>query len=225
MVAGARLTLWAAERSIPWGRKSAEIPGELPTGGIASGPGCVKLTVIANRQGRGTGRSDHCPWFISGIFSSAVHCHMGPSSKGGAAVFRRCMMVSGSLCLSNSLLPVLVSVVSLAFSLSSAQAAITATGDVLPSNLSGWRGTTTVYIGKTATGSLIINGGAISSSTAFIAYNSGIAGSATISGTNSTWTNSSYLYVGNSGSGTMNGGGQANNCEVSYEKGVSTGKR
>ena len=73
---------------IPWGRKYAEILGELPTGGIASDPGYVKLAVIANRQGRGTGRSDSHPQFNAGIFSSAVRCCFSLFSGG------RCCRVS-----------------------------------------------------------------------------------------------------------------------------------
>jgi probable HAF family extracellular repeat protein len=52
----------------------------------------AKLTSIAFWQGRGTGRSDIRPWFISGIFSSAACCFVGLSSKGGAAMFHRALV-------------------------------------------------------------------------------------------------------------------------------------
>jgi hypothetical protein len=43
--------------------------------------------------------------------------------------------------------------------ISLARADITPTGDVSPSNPSGWGGTTTGYIGDTASGTLTVNGG------------------------------------------------------------------
>ena len=87
------------------------------------------------------------------------------------------------------------------------------TGNVDPADPLTWTSTTTAYIGQTATGTLIVNNGTISSSAAYLGYNSGISGSATISGANSQWINSSCLYVGNGGSGTLNvtGGGSVSN--------------
>jgi fibronectin-binding autotransporter adhesin len=55
----------------------------------------------------------------------------------------------------------------------------------------------------------VANGGAVNSSYAFIGWALGSAGSVTVSGAGSTWTNGSSLYVGDVGAGTLeitNGG-------------------
>ncbi len=55
------------------------------------------------------------------------------------------------------------------------------------------------------TGSLTVtNGLAVESSEGYVGYYSGSVGVATVSGTGSTWTNSGDLYVGSSGTGTLN---------------------
>jgi T5SS/PEP-CTERM-associated repeat protein len=64
---------------------------------------------------------------------------------------------------------------------------------------------TTVSVGNTANGSLTISGGGVLTDTSgFIGVSSGIAGTTTVSGAESSWTNSSSIIVGNSGVGTLN---------------------
>ncbi len=87
--------------------------------------------------------------------------------------------------------------------ISLARAAITPTGDVSPSNPSGWGGTTTGYIGNTASGTLTIDGGSdLVSGTGSIGDSSTGSGLVSVSGSGSTWA-SIYLNIGNSGSGTL----------------------
>ncbi len=78
---------------------------------------------------------------------------------------------------------------------------VTASGGGLGAGYKG-RGSLTVADGVT-----------ISSGAVYLGYYSGASGVATISGAGSKWTNSGYLYVGDSGSGTLNvaSGGQVNN--------------
>ena len=49
--------------------------------------------------------------------------------------------------------------------------------------------------------------------TGYLGYHAGSTGTATVDGTGSTWTNSGYLYIGNSGNGTLNitNGGKVSN--------------
>lgn len=62
----------------------------------------------------------------------------------------------------------------------------------------------TLGVGLNATGSLTIQDGiAVTSSNGYLGFASGAAGTATVSGAGSMWTNG-YFYVGNSGSGTLN---------------------
>jgi hypothetical protein len=62
IAAEARVMLRADEGFVPQGGcRHAEIPGKLRVGGVDYGYSCVKLAVIAIRQGRGTGRSDSRP--------------------------------------------------------------------------------------------------------------------------------------------------------------------
>jgi len=75
---------------------------------------------------------------------------------------------------------------------------------------SGTTGLTRLSIGDTGTGSLNVNGGQVKDSVAYIGYNAGSSGTATIS--SGLWTNQSSLYVGSSGSGVLNvSGGQVTN--------------
>ena len=50
----------------------------------------------------------------------------------------------------------------------------------------------------------IISGGSVSNTLGYIGYYSGSAGTATVDGAGSTWTNGSDLTIGYSGSGTLN---------------------
>ncbi len=79
---------------------------------------------------------------------------------------------------------------------------------------------------RAAARSTIEAGGQVSSSDGYLGYNSGSTGAATVTGASSKWTNSSTLYVGNSGSGalTIEAGGQVSNIDgyLGYNSG-STG--
>jgi T5SS/PEP-CTERM-associated repeat protein len=124
--------------------------------------------------------------------------------------------------------------------LSSARAAITATGDVGaitttgvvdPSDPSTWDTSTTGIVGNTSDGTLTVDSGSsIVSGTAYLGYGSGSSGTATVDGVGSngasTWNTSGTLYVGYSGSGALNitNGGVVNSsaANVGYNSG-STG--
>jgi T5SS/PEP-CTERM-associated repeat protein len=88
--------------------------------------------------------------------------------------------------------------------LSLARAAITPIGDVEPSNPSSWGGTTTAYIGNTASGTLTVDGGSgLLSSSAYLGYGAGTRGLVSVSGTGSTWNAGGEIMVGASGTGTL----------------------
>ena len=95
-----------------------------------------------------------------------------------------------------------------------ARAAITATGDVEPTNPSTWASYTPAYIGNTSAGTLTVNGGSsVLSGSSYVGYNSGTAGTVNIDGTGSAWyfgeSNLPSLTVGPFGTGTLhitNGG-------------------
>lgn len=91
----------------------------------------------------------------------------------------------------------------LAMMLTPLQAAIVFTGNVEPANPSQWSSSTTGYIGRTSNGSAEVNAGSqLSSWDGYLGYNSGVTGTATITGTGSSWT-SYALYVGYYGPGTL----------------------
>jgi fibronectin-binding autotransporter adhesin len=71
---------------------------------------------------------------------------------------------------------------------------------------SRWSCSGTLTIGRSGNGILnVLNGGTVSNSyDGYIGYNTGSSGTVTVDGAGSTWTNSSDLYVGNTGSGTLN---------------------
>ncbi len=87
-----------------------------------------------------------------------------------------------------------------------ALAAVTAdvTGNVDPTDPSTWTSSTKGYIGKTSDGTLTITSGTLLSSYGYLGYNSGVAGVVNVSNSGLQWTNSYNLFVGNSGSGTLN---------------------
>jgi T5SS/PEP-CTERM-associated repeat protein len=92
-------------------------------------------------------------------------------------------------------------------------AAAVVTGDVTPAL--PWTTSTLPRIGNTGAGTLAVGGGSqISSSSAYLGYNSGSTGMAVITGAASTWTHSSTLYVGRSGSGALRveAGGQVSSA-------------
>ena len=62
-----------------------------------------------------------------------------------------------------------------------------------------------IIVGELEQGTLnIINGGNVSNDVGVIGSNAGSAGSVTVTGTDSTWTNSHALGIGNEGTGTLN---------------------
>jgi fibronectin-binding autotransporter adhesin len=77
---------------------------------------------------------------------------------------------------------------------------------------STWTCSSYLYVGYSGTGALnITNGGSVSNSSGYLGYGgTGSAGTALVDGSGSTWTCSNDLYVGNSGTGTLNitNGGQ-----------------
>ncbi len=98
-----------------------------------------------------------------------------------------------------------------------ARAAITSSGDVEPEDPTTWTNSTTAYIGYTDTanpGQVEVDGGSsLLSRYAYIGNNSGTSGTVTVTGTDSTWTNSSTLNVGRLAEGTLSiaGGGAVSN--------------
>ena len=92
-----------------------------------------------------------------------------------------------------------------AVTFSLARADIAPTGDVSPSNPSGWTTYTDGYIGNTCGGSLTVNGGSnLLCEDGYIGYGSTATGVVNVSGSGSTWANRCTLNVGYYGSGTLN---------------------
>ena len=71
---------------------------------------------------------------------------------------------------------------------------------------SKWINSSTLSVGNAGNGTLTVAGGGYLSSggDGTIGSNSGSRGAATITGAGSTWNNGGHLYVGSSGSGTLN---------------------
>ena len=104
-------------------------------------------------------------------------------------------------------------------------AAITATGDVLPTDLSTWAQASEVYIGRTSVGELTVDEGSLLSWTTYIGYGPDSEGTVTIDGNNSTWTINGFVYFGWEGSGNVyvrNGGNV--DCGCGLDIGASAGK-
>jgi fibronectin-binding autotransporter adhesin len=114
-----------------------------------------------------------------------------------------------------------------------ARADITPIGDVSPSNPFNWNGSTTGYIGNTASGTLTVNGGSgLLSNEGWIGCGPVSTGAVTVEGTGSTWTADGVLCVGGSGSGTLmvsNGGSVNSGAFIGNGRGgvigVSAGSR
>ena len=81
----------------------------------------------------------------------------------------------------------------------------TRSGDVGPANPSTWIDSTTGYIGQSAAGALTVNGGSgLLSYDGYIGFGSGSAGTVTVDGNGSTWTNGGNdIFVGDFGGGTL----------------------
>ena len=91
----------------------------------------------------------------------------------------------------------------------SLKAGITPSGDLDPADPSWWTSgggsDTDAYIGKTASGTVIINSGSgLSSQWAYVGYGITATGLVTIDGSGSRWDCVRGLYVGYSGEGTLN---------------------
>ncbi|NQU24377.1 MAG: hypothetical protein HQ567_24100, partial [Candidatus Nealsonbacteria bacterium] len=106
---------------------------------------------------------------------------------------------------SRSLPLAILAAVCLAGQLPTAHAEIVISGGVAPVNAGDWNSETSGYVGQYADGELEINGGSgLQSYSGRIGYRSDSTGMVTIDGAGSTWVSSQYLYVGDSGSGTLN---------------------
>jgi fibronectin-binding autotransporter adhesin len=125
------------------------------------------------------------------------------------------------LFLTTLLLFALLAGLSLVGPLPSARAALTAWGDVIPADPSTWNPSTTGFVGYTAAGTLTVDGGSgLPCNYGYIGYYSVATGVVNVTGSGSTWT-SSALYVGESGSGTLNitnGGSVGSNGDNSIGK-------
>ncbi|MBN1456659.1 MAG: PEP-CTERM sorting domain-containing protein [Sedimentisphaerales bacterium] len=106
-------------------------------------------------------------------------------------------------------------------------AAISWSGDVIPSDPSTWNSSTEGYIGHTGHGTMgITDGSAVSSGYGFIGVWSGSTGEVTVDGKDSMWTNSGNIIVGYKGSGTLsitNGGKVSNSTGYIGQYANSTG--
>ncbi|HBO44835.1 MAG TPA: hypothetical protein DD670_13070, partial [Planctomycetaceae bacterium] len=94
--------------------------------------------------------------------------------------------------------------------LATAHAAITWTGNVEPADPTTWDSTTSGYVGKTADGTLTVDGGNdLFTQRASIGNNAGVTGEVTVTGAGSTWQNSYDLLIAPTGTGVLeiNGGG------------------
>jgi T5SS/PEP-CTERM-associated repeat protein len=72
-----------------------------------------------------------------------------------------------------------------------------------------WNTAGNFYVGDSANGELLVNGGGqVTSGVGYIGNQTGVTGEASVygplAGTSSTWTNSGDLYIGNAGNGTLN---------------------
>ncbi|HUU57961.1 MAG TPA: autotransporter outer membrane beta-barrel domain-containing protein, partial [Phycisphaerae bacterium] len=106
---------------------------------------------------------------------------------------------------SKCLVTVLLGVLCITVAPPDAFAGITATGDVVPADPATWTSSTYAYVGKTAVGSVTVDGNSdVVSDLAYVGHDANSTGEVTVDGAGSTWTNSSYLYVGRYGSGTLN---------------------
>ena len=77
-----------------------------------------------------------------------------------------------------------------------AQAAIVGTGDVTPADPATWTSSTTGYIGQNSTGTVTVDGGSrLLSYEGYLGYNSGSAGTATVTGTGSLWSINANLKI------------------------------
>jgi T5SS/PEP-CTERM-associated repeat protein len=99
----------------------------------------------------------------------------------------------------------------------------TANGTTINLNLSS---SSTLGVGNLGSGTLAIRDGVnITSSAGYLGYSSGSTGTATVTGSGSTWTNTGTLYVGNYGAGVLNiaNGATVGNATAYLGYGYGTG--
>jgi T5SS/PEP-CTERM-associated repeat protein len=114
------------------------------------------------------------------------------------------------------------------FALTPAHAAIVSTGEISPSDPSTWIGGTSgtyAYVGvNTGDGVITVNGGSqLSSYQSYVGYGSGKTGTIAVDGAGSAF-NASTLYMGYSGTGTMNitnGGAVTGSISMGYNAGAT----
>ena len=102
-----------------------------------------------------------------------------------------------------------------------APAVISTTGNVDPADPATWTSdmSTWAYVGKTADGSMTINGGSdVIGRGGRIGYDPGVTGTATVTGAGSTWNDSGSLRIGYRGTGILNieNGGVVNTAGWTY---------
>jgi len=93
------------------------------------------------------------------------------------------------------------------------EAGVVAAGNVEPEL--PWNSNTTAYVGKTADGSLTIDGGStLSARESYLGYNPDVTGTAEVRDSGSMWNNVQSLFVAYQGSGALqiDAGGQVNNA-------------
>ena len=108
------------------------------------------------------------------------------------------------------------------------RAAITATGDTAPANPATWTGSTRGYIGKTADGTLTVDGDSdLLSGNGYISWGQTTTAQVNIVGEGSTW-DASNLYVAMRGVGSLNitSGGAVSSREgyIGYDDSTSKGE-
>jgi len=97
---------------------------------------------------------------------------------------------------------VVAAVLGLLGSLGAARAAVVVSGDVVPGDPATWSTSVTCFVGKTADGTVTVNGGSVlSSRVACLGYEAGTTGVVLISGAGTSWTTS--LAAGYMGTGVF----------------------
>lgn len=105
------------------------------------------------------------------------------------------------------LLIYMVAIAMAGFAGSTALAAITLTGDVVPSPAAGdpWSVGGQLSVGDTLVGTMAIDSGSnVSNMDGYVGNNAGSEGTVTVTGEDSRWSSSGELRMGNSGTGTLN---------------------
>ena len=108
-----------------------------------------------------------------------------------------------------------------------AQAAIVFNGDYDPGNSDDWDSNTDGYVGKTSDGTVTVDSGSeLESSNGYLGHDSGITGTATITGSDSKWTaHNEQLYIGYNGNGLMSilSGGNVSLVDAGWGNNINIG--